>query len=182
MKTIIIANSNPQSYTHALADAYKKYLESVGEKYALIDLYSDGDFKVIGGLTKEKVMELQKQITDSSELVFIHPLYWINMPAILKNFMEQVFTEGFAYEYRGPTRDFVGLLTGKSARVIITGNGFREEYQDFDGKTDFEIVWEDLLTVTGFNNIKIDYIGGMDRLSRDQTAEILDNIEKNGRM
>jgi putative NADPH-quinone reductase len=35
---------------------------------------------------------LQAKITDADELVFIFPIWWVNIPAILKNFFDTVLT------------------------------------------------------------------------------------------
>jgi len=35
---------------------------------------------------------LQAKITAADELVFIFPVWWVNMPAILKNFFDTVLT------------------------------------------------------------------------------------------
>jgi len=38
----------------------------------------------------------QDKISWADKIVFIHPMWWYIMPAILKNFIDQVFTSGFA--------------------------------------------------------------------------------------
>lgn len=43
---------------------------------------------------------LQAKIQAADEMVFIFPIWWVNMPAILKNFFDTVFTSGFAYRYK----------------------------------------------------------------------------------
>jgi putative NADPH-quinone reductase len=52
-------------------------------------------------------------------LVVIYPLWPGSMPAVLKGFFEQVFRPGFAIA-REHARPWPGLLTGKSARIIVT--------------------------------------------------------------
>lgn len=51
-------------------------------------------------------------------LIFIYPIWWSGMPALLKGFIDRVFANGFAYKYKG-TRP-VGLLKNKQAWVINT--------------------------------------------------------------
>jgi putative NADPH-quinone reductase len=58
-------------------------------------------------------------IVSARHLVIIFPLWHGTMPALLKAFLEQVMRPGIAMEYR--TQGFPrGLLTGRSARIIVT--------------------------------------------------------------
>jgi putative NADPH-quinone reductase len=41
----------------------------------------------------------QAKIRAADELVFVFPVWHVNVPAILKNFFDNVFTGGFAYQY-----------------------------------------------------------------------------------
>jgi putative NADPH-quinone reductase len=65
------------------------------------------------------IAKAQALIGAADHLVFVHPLWLGEMPALLKAFLEQVARPGFAYDIKKPPfRN--GLLSGKSARVVIT--------------------------------------------------------------
>ena len=38
-------------------------------------------------------------ITWADQIIFIYPIWWSGMPAMLKGFIDRVFTAGFAYSY-----------------------------------------------------------------------------------
>jgi len=64
---------------------------------------------------------IQDKITAADELVFIFPIWWINVPAVLKNFFDMILTSGFAYKYTRETILFPEkLLVGKTARIFCT--------------------------------------------------------------
>jgi putative NADPH-quinone reductase len=63
---------------------------------------------------------LQEKITNADELVFIFPIWWLNVPAILKNFFDTILTPGFAYQYRKGKMFPQKLLIGKRARIFCT--------------------------------------------------------------
>jgi putative NADPH-quinone reductase len=64
------------------------------------------------GKSKDKLVEkYQAMITNADTLVIPFPVWWGNMPAILKGFWDKVFLPGWA---------FPDLLTGKKAVVITT--------------------------------------------------------------
>uniref|UniRef100_A0A8C3Q577 Flavodoxin-like fold domain-containing protein n=1 Tax=Geospiza parvula TaxID=87175 RepID=A0A8C3Q577_GEOPR len=50
-----------------------------------------------GGLSKDLVEE-QKKVQEADLLIFQFPLFWFNMPAILKGWMDRVLVQGFAYD------------------------------------------------------------------------------------
>jgi hypothetical protein len=47
----------------------------------------------------EMYKKIQKQITESNHLIFIYPVWWGSMPAILKGFFDRVLTPGFAFRF-----------------------------------------------------------------------------------
>uniref|UniRef100_UPI001293E82D ribosyldihydronicotinamide dehydrogenase [quinone]-like n=1 Tax=Lonchura striata TaxID=40157 RepID=UPI001293E82D len=50
-----------------------------------------------GCLSKDLVEE-QKKVREADLLIFQFPLFWFNMPAILKGWMDRVLVQGFAYD------------------------------------------------------------------------------------
>lgn len=56
-------------------------------------------------------------------IIVIHPIWWWGAPAILKGWVDRVFSHGFAYTYgpKGPE----GLLAGKKA-LVFTSSGSDE--------------------------------------------------------
>ena len=57
-------------------------------------------------------------IKEADKLIFIFPIWWSGMPAILKGFIDRVFVSGFAYSYKKIGLE--GHLKGKSAWIITT--------------------------------------------------------------
>lgn len=104
---IITAHPSSKGFTHAIASAYKATREQKGHTVEILDLYKT-EFQ-LNFLQYEDKSELkntspaqqalQEKITAADELVFVFPIWWIGMPAILKNFFDVVFSSGFAYRY-----------------------------------------------------------------------------------
>ena len=129
MKSLIItAHPSSKGHTHSIAKAYGENLTKNGHTFEIIDLYQKENelpfyaFEDLHFLPdNENRRLLQGKIMEANELVFIHPLWWSNMPAIMKNFLDHTFSAGFAFKYINNKP--VGLLTGKTARVFITSGG-----------------------------------------------------------
>src|SRR3546814_9849412 len=61
----------------------------------------------------------------ADHLVILYPLWLGDVPALLKGFLEQILRPGFAID-EGSTGMSAKLLTGRSARIIVT-MGMRSE-------------------------------------------------------
>lgn len=130
---IITAHPSSHGFTHAIAQRYREAKEKNGHTVEILDLYKT-ELKM-GYLSFEEKSDMKKpdatrdaiqaKITAADELVFVFPIWHVNMPAILKNFFDTIFTGGFAYQYTKWTFIFPQkLLTGKTARVFCTCDAF----------------------------------------------------------
>lgn len=71
------------------------------------------------------VSEQQAKVAAAEALVFVSPVYFVGFPAILKGWIDRVFTLGFAFAlkpeaWRGDIRGRLPLLKHKKALVIST--------------------------------------------------------------
>lgn len=108
---------------------------------------------------------LQKEIQEADELVLIFPIWWGDMPAIMKNWMDSNFLAGFAFKYENGKS--VGLLTGKSARIIATSGAPSFFYKVL---LHIQLLWN--MNRIGFCGIKqksFTVFGEMDSSKTDKT-------------
>ena len=82
------------------------------------------------------VLAQQEKVAAADGLAFVAPIFWMNFPAILRGWMERVFTYGFVYTM---TREawLQGDLSGRQPllkqrkALIMTPTFFREsDYRD----------------------------------------------------
>lgn len=66
------------------------------------------------------LLEAQESIRWADVLVFAYPTWWGSPPALLKGFFDRVFLPGFAFKYRENSRLWDRLLSGRSARLLVT--------------------------------------------------------------
>ncbi|TRX61022.1 NAD(P)H-dependent oxidoreductase [Carboxylicivirga sp. M1479] len=128
MKNILIINGHPnkESFCFELAKQYKAGADASGGDCKLINLI-DLDFSPVlkYGYRKRTELEpdlvnIQKLIKAADHLVFVYPNWWGSQPALLKGFIDRVFLPNFAFSYRDNSLLWDKLLTGKSARLIVT--------------------------------------------------------------
>jgi NAD(P)H dehydrogenase (quinone) len=139
---IVYAHPSPKSFNHALLEAVTDKLKKSGHEIAVRDLYNTNfkpalegaDFVALGkGQPLNDVAEEQRHVKWADKIVFIHPVWWFGMPAILKGYIDRVFSKGFAYDY---AKDGLkGLLTGKSVIVFNTTGGSAGDYEKYGFNT-----------------------------------------------
>ena len=83
----------------------------------------DDLIKLIGSQKPKDVLEQQKKVAGADVLVFITQVFWMHFPAILKGWMERVFTYGFAYRlnengWKGDPDGRIPLLKIKKAIIM----------------------------------------------------------------
>lgn len=127
MKFLII-ESHPYegSFNRQIAKNIRETLE-LKHEVDTIDLIKDNfnpvmeseDLKLFSqGLAHDELVnKYQEKINNADYIIFVYPIWWLNMPAILKGFFDKVFLKKFAYEY---TDEGVKGLLNKKAAVIST--------------------------------------------------------------
>lgn len=138
MVLIVYAHPNPASFNAAIRKTVEDYLKEKGVKFEVRDLYklnfnpvlSSEDFLALQkGSVLEDVGKEQEFIKEADTLIFIFPMWWYSFPAILKGYIDRVFSYGFAYaEENG---NLIGLLKGKRAVIFCTLGGSEKDYGEF---------------------------------------------------
>jgi len=160
---IIHAHPEPHSFTSALKDQTVKVMASLGHAVQVSDLYAMR-FKAVGdqddvrqranqdyfklqaeqniayaqGRLAEDILEQQARLTWCNLLILNFPLWWSSMPAIMKGWVDRVFTTGFAY---GSGRRYeTGGLHGRQAMLCFTTGGSQESFSSAGEHGDINII------------------------------------------
>lgn len=129
MRTLIIlGHPDVNSFCASLAEAYEKGAKEKGGDVVRLNL-SELHFNPIlkSGYKKTQnlepdLIEAQRLIKWANHLVFVFPVWWSAPPSLLKGFIDRVFLPGFAFKYREDSTNWSKLLTGRSARLILTSD------------------------------------------------------------
>jgi NAD(P)H dehydrogenase (quinone) len=130
--SVILANPNPKSFNHAIAETVVAELNQNGHQITFHDLYAENFDPVLisNEITEDAVLprELEshcKEISIADCIVVIHPNWWGQPPAILKGWVDRVLRPGTAYNFLdGDNGEGVpiGLLKAKVALIFNTSN------------------------------------------------------------
>lgn len=138
---IIYAHPNPLSFCHAIQETVQQTLQSQGHEVVVRDLYqlsfnpvlSGSDFEAFssGTTLPSDIQAEQDYIRWAEVITWIYPIWWAGMPAMLKGYIDRVFSYGFAYAPDG-AGGYQKLLAGKKAIVLHT-QGQEERYYEENG-------------------------------------------------
>jgi NAD(P)H dehydrogenase (quinone) len=86
---------------------------------------------IISQKKPKDILEQQAKVAQADAIVFISPVWWNNFPAILKGWVERIFSYGLAYSlteagWQGEVEGRIPLLKLKKALIINT-HFFKEE-------------------------------------------------------
>ncbi|ROH90240.1 flavodoxin family protein [Chryseobacterium cucumeris] len=133
---IIYAHPNENSLNHHLLNTVIETLQSHNEEIIVRDLYDIGFNPVLSlndiqgqrmGKLSDDVKTEQDHISWAEQITFIYPIWWTGLPAMMKGYIDRVFSYGFAYRYDQGIQK--GLLKGKKTVIINTHGKSYEEYE-----------------------------------------------------
>ena len=189
-KHIVIIQGHPDAqirhYGHALADEYAKGAQDGGHEVQRIEvahldfplLRTKEDFEK--GVPPDAIRQAQEMIKWANHLVVIYPLWLGSMPALLKAFLEQVFRPGFAFDYQTSGKMPRKLLTGKSARIVVSMGMPALIYRWFFFAHSLKNLQRNILGFSGIKPIRSTLIGSIEGLTDHQRADWLDVLRDLG--
>ncbi len=139
----VFAHPSPRCFNRSVLDALADVARAKTHGLDILDLYAEKfnpvltekDFETFNrGKTPPDVAAMQKRVADADVVAFIHPLWWFGMPAILKGWIDRVFSYGFAYGH--DSRGVRPLLAGRKAVVVNTAGGSEMESYEATGFKD----------------------------------------------
>jgi putative NADPH-quinone reductase len=118
---IVIGHPDKKSFCYnGIMKTIKETLESNKEEICVIDLYKDN---VKFDFAKDKVKKYKELVTWADRIYFISPVWWFRCTPALESFFDQIFTPGFAYNFKPITKVYgipKPLLGDKKVRTYLT--------------------------------------------------------------
>lgn len=129
---VVIDHPWGESFTHQMLKAAVRGLRGAGHEVDVVDLHQDGfdpvmhvdDLRVyrFGESVDPQVKDYQDRIMAAQHLIFIFPIWWEVMPAMLKGFFDKVFLPGWAFD----KTDASPLIAHVQGATIFTTMGAPE--------------------------------------------------------
>jgi NAD(P)H dehydrogenase (quinone) len=152
---IIYAHPDHESHAKYTLQLVTDKLSSRNQTFEVIDLYKIKFNPILSSAeiydrTKgppKDVLNFHDKIMAAEHLIFIYPIWWNTMPAILKGFFDRVFTAGFGFRYVNAIP--VGLLKGKTATAFVTTGSSNFLTWFFLGNRFKDVIKKDILGFCG---------------------------------
>lgn len=130
---VIIGAPLADSFNHALAQSYAESARQAGAEVRVTDLAESAApaFPRVPGEVRMPRTDADAPLDAAAaasiadvewadHLVFFFPQWWGSSPAVLKAWIDRVFLSGFAFRYRATGKLWDRLLTGRTARIVMT--------------------------------------------------------------
>lgn len=187
-KNILIINGHPdkESFNYALSDAYIKGVQKSNANYKVINIRElDFNPNLQFGYRKRTELEpdllaAQEKLKWADHLVWIYPVWWGSVPAIMKGFLDRVLLPGFAFKKREGSVWWDKFFTGKTARLICTLDQPPWFYSLVNGRPSHHAMKKLTMNFIGVKKVRITTIGPL-RLSKDSfRKKCLEKVETLG--
>ncbi len=123
---LLVGHPDSESFNHRLAAAYARGFSSGGGRVTRFNL-AELDFDPIlrAGYKEPQPLEpdlcrVKTAIEQSQHLAWVFPTYWAAPPALVRGLFDRLFLPEWAFRYEKGSPLPVGLLKGRSARVLLT--------------------------------------------------------------
>ncbi|TPR19552.1 flavodoxin family protein [Apilactobacillus timberlakei] len=131
-KNFLIVYCHPydNSFNHAELLAIKSNLNKHNIKFNVIDLYNDNFNPVydneelslfhLGKTHDSLVIKYLKLLKESTDIIFITPIWWNSIPGMLKGFIDKVMKEGKGLTHTITKTGVKGLLNNLKHTYVFT--------------------------------------------------------------
>ena len=180
MSNILVIQGHPDPagghLCHALADSYVDVARAAGHQ---VDVVTPAmlDFPLLANAHEWEEGELppalapvQRAIAGANHIVIFYPLWLGDMPACLKAFLEQVARPGFALARKASNPLHAGLLSGRSARVVVTMGMPALFYRWYYGAHSLKSLERNILNFVGIAPVRKTIVGGAGKMDAPAVA------------
>lgn len=189
MKKILIINAHPdkESLSFKLAEKYLQGAVISGADVKFVNLAELSFSPVLKFGYKQRtelepdLVAVQQEIKNAEHIVIVYPNWWGTYPALLKGFFDRVMLPGFAFKYRENSILWDKLLTGKTARIMITMDTPKWYYSLIYKKPGINAVKKSVLEFCGIKPVKVNVFSPVKTASDEKRNKWLDEAYKLGK-
>ena len=185
MKKIVVINGHPgkENLNSAIVDSYIDAAKQTGSEVRYIAIGAlDFNPNLQFGYSQRMELEpdLVKALEDiqwSEHTVWIHPMWWLGIPAIMKGFFDRAFLPGITFK-RDENGVTEGLLKEKTGRIITTaGDLSLTIYEEIYKSSGLVQLKEGILAYCGISPIESNFIGPLNELNESDRLQWLKKIK-----
>lgn len=183
MTTIVYCHPYDKSFNHAVLNAITDEFSAKGQEYDVINLYDEHFNPVLdsaglelsfkGATDDATVRRYQETLRHTRHIIFIFPIWWGMMPAMLKGFIDKVFLKGVVYDTT-PEGALLPCLNISRTTLITTSEEDSEVIAPFISGYFTPLV----LNTVGMNGVKWFNCDHVSTGSADHRSEFIGDVLK----
>lgn len=130
---------------------------------------------------EKDLVQAQQDILWAEHVVVVLPIWWSDMPALLKGFVDRVFLPGFAFKYREKGLLWDKFLKGRSARIVYTQDAPDWYYRFLVGRPVVRILKKGVLEFCGVGPVGVTAFGPVKSSTPQTRGKWIGQLEAMGR-
>ncbi len=167
MKKILLINGHPDesSFNSALLDAYRRGAIESGKSVKVLSI-GGLDFNPNLKHGYQERMDLEPDLLDawdkilwSDHIVWIYPMWWGFMPAVMKGFIDRLFLPGTAFVANRNSYRVTKKLSGKTSHIMMTMDTPIWYYKLFLREPGIKVMKKHILKFVGIKPVKTSCFG-----------------------
>jgi NAD(P)H dehydrogenase (quinone) len=183
---VITGHPDTESFCSALSQAY---IEGAKEQPVQVRTLHMGELEFEPNLKfgyrqrtelEADLLKAQELIQWADHLVLVYPVWWGMMPAVMKGFFDRILLPGFAFRYKENSIFFDKLLTGKTARLIVTSDTPSWYNRLIYGQAGHRVVKQSILQFCGIKPVRITDIGPVTHATAENRKKWLEQAKRMG--
>lgn len=163
---VVIDHPNPGSFTHAIAERFGAGAEAAGHLVEVADLHAEGFSPVWsmadqdqGATPPEDILPEQARIERCDALCLVFPVYWYGMPAMMKGWVDRVWTYGWAYDQVGDPN--ASLLKDRIGVMLIPAGGNPANWEPYGFEPAMRTAFETgIMGYFGLTDKRVHFLNG----------------------
>lgn len=182
---VINGHPNPDSLNATLVQTYIQTAEALGATVRYLAI-GELDFNPNLHYGYAQRMELEPDLLSalddiywSTHQVWIHPMWWVGIPAVMKGFFDRLFLPGLVFKHHA-TGYTEGLLQGKTARILVTmGDLSPEIHQSIYQSSGLIPLQEGILAYCGVQIEQAEVVGPLNDYCALDIKNLLEQVKQN---
>jgi len=184
---VIYCHPRGDSFCAAQRDAVVASLQAAGHKITLRDLYAEGFAPALSAEERgryhdvpDNVLGIEDHVADlraAEALVLVYPTWWYGLPAMLKGWLDRVWSPGVAFAMGDGA--IQPLLTNIRRIAVVTSYGSPRWLLWFIGWGDYRLFSRGLRRLCA-KGCRLDwlYLHAMDQRKRPELTRHLDRVRR----
>lgn len=183
----VVDQPNPKSFTHAAVARFNEGVVAAGHTCELADLHAEGfdprwtiadEAQFEDKPMPDDVLREQARIEKCDAICFAFPLYWYGMPAMMKGWLDRVWSWGWAYN-QIESLD-TSLQRSRTGVLLIPAGASPQSWKPHGFQEAMETIWETgTLGYMGITDKRVHFLNGSEG-SEERRKGLLDRAYQIG--